>query len=485
MGKQSLFWVALLSLTLMVPASSMGTPLTPAFENLTPDRGFGDTMNRYSFSMAEFQGNVYVGTWNVQLDYPQIIQDVASGALDLSNIQNPLNGIRYLESNGGEIWRSSGGNSWSQVRVPSSMNDTGFRKMIEYNGQLYAGSANSAEGTKLYRSSDGTAWEEVTGGPTGNPDNNSNRAMAVYDGELYVGVENNNTGGELWKYSDTSGWDLVNTFADDSSVSEISVFDNTLYVGTWDFTDSFSFYEMTGANTFENRTPTASDIPDLADLNNLGVMKLVEYKGQFYLGTVNYQDGFTLMRTTTPDDPTSWQVLTTDGFGDPSNAYSWAITEWQGKLYLGTFNSGLYGGLYGPVPLDGRAELWCSSDGEHWDILMDDGFDSRFTYGIRNILATEDTLYFGTASNFFIYDPDEWGPELAALIANLELTEEELARVYAFMGKIGSHFEGDWIGTEVYGLTHSAPVPEPSTVLLLGLGMVGFAAYSRKKWMTS
>ena len=36
-----------------------------------PGRGFGDTWNRYAFSVAEFNGQVYTSNWKVQFDYPR------------------------------------------------------------------------------------------------------------------------------------------------------------------------------------------------------------------------------------------------------------------------------------------------------------------------------------------------------------------------------------------------------------------------------
>ena len=75
--------------------------------------------------------------------------------------------------------------------------------MIDYNGRLYAGTANSTSGTMLFRSdASGDVWEGVAGGPTGVPANNSNRTMLVHDGYLYLGTENSETGGELWRYGD-------------------------------------------------------------------------------------------------------------------------------------------------------------------------------------------------------------------------------------------------------------------------------------------
>ena len=162
-----------------------------------------------------------------------------------------------------------------------------------------------------------------------------------------------------------------------------------------------------------------------------------------------------------------------------SNAYTWTLEVFQDQLMLGTFNSGLYGGQYGPLPLDGRAELWSSADGLNWDLLMDDGFGSMYTYGIRSMVATEDTLYMGTASNFFMYDPTEF---IGGLLGDVDLRPEQMELFYGLFADIGAYFEGDWIGTEVYAY-HGQPVPEPSTVVLLGLGLLGLASLSRRRFL--
>ena len=224
---------------------------------------------------------------------------------------------------------------------------------------------------------------------------------------------------------------------------------------------------------------TFRDYVDLEGLSNLGVMKLIEFDGQLYLGTVNYENGFTLMRSATPSEMSSWEIISTDGLGDMSNAYTWTLEVFQDQLMLGTFNSGLYGGQYGPLPLDGRAELWSSADGLNWDLLMDDGFGSMYTYGIRSMVATEDTLYMGTASNFFMYDPTEF---IGGLLGEVDLSPEQMKLFYSLFADIGAYFQGDWIGTEIYAY-HGQPVPEPATVVLLGLGLIGLATVTRKRYL--
>lgn len=477
---------------LVVPQSGLATALSPTqltFENLTEDigRGFGSTWNRYAFSMAEYGDQVYVGTWNIQIDYPGLVEAAKNGQLieDLTLLAqggNALKGIKYITSTGAEIWRNDGEQAWTQVHKDLTDGDTGYRQMIEYNGRLYAGSANSTGGTNLIVSDDnGENW---TVAKNFGEENNSIRTMVVNDGKLFIGTENNETGGELWSI-DNGTSTMVHKFTEDSSVAALTVYGGKMHVGTWDFTDGYALYrEGDGSDPFDNITPT---FPGSGELANLGVMKLIEFKGELYLGTVNYENGFTLLKTTDTGTTGGWQVISTDGLGDSDNAYAWSMVEWNGKLYIGTFNSGITGGELSPlpIPLDGRAELWCSENGSDWSQVFDDGLDSKFTYGIRNMLVSDDKLYLGTASNFFV-------PDLLSELYNTEgfdifrdelkglnLNGEQLAALEIFLREYSHNGEGPFIGTQIYAA--SAPVPEPATVFLLGLGILGLAGFNRRK----
>lgn len=491
---------------LVFPSISFSTSLLP-FENLTEDigRGFGDSWNRYAFSMEKDDGHVYVGTWNVQFNYPKLIQAIKDGEVgDVISGGNPLKGIGFLASEGAEIWRHDGGQDWTQV-AKSSDDNTGFRKMVSYKGNLYAGTANSETGAELWvktkddSTATGESWSMVPSW-TKNVNNNSIRALSTYTDSngkewLYVGTENNETGAELWAF-DGNNWDLKNKFTD-HAVSEISVFtdingNEKMYVGTWNFemdiqhpTDTFQLYASSDGNNFQNVKP---EYEGEGTLSNLGVMKLIEYNGELYLGTVNYVDGFTLLSSNDPSNPSSWATLTTDGFGNSDNAYSWSAAVMDDMLLIGTFNSGLTGGIYSDIlpllPMDGRAQLWSSNDGISFEKLVDDGFGKPFTYGFRSMLVADNRLFVGTASNFFIPDFNSslykpymgyLNDYLSGLLNSTNLDYSDLER------HLKELFDsnGPFIGTEVWASARQ-PVPEPATILLFGIGLAGIAGYRRR-----
>lgn len=486
-----------------MPGNTLGSTMDSlSFMNLTQDvgRGFGDTWNRYAWSMEEFGGKIYVGTWSVNLDIAAIVTAASSGSLDFTGTQDPLSLMyTFMKSTGGEIWRSDSGGNWEQVYDADST-EVGFRKMVECNGILYAGSVNSDGAKILYSATgDSDSWESLTGGPMTNPENTSIRAMSVHEGMLLVGTENNTTGGELWVYSGNtaadngSSWYQIGTgqFDGDPSLAELAVYNGDLYVGTWDFDDKFKLFRISEthageslASTDDSTGYTIDDVTPVFDgcndLSNLGVMKLIEYQGRLFLGTVNYENGFTLLSTEDPSDTRGWSVITTNGLGDPSNAYSWAMEEWNGQLYLGTFNDGLYSGIYDPlaIPLDGRGQLWCSSNGTEWSEVVNDGFGSAFTYGIRTMTVTSDNrLVVGTASNLIIPEPSTLYP-IMNILGDIDGLDTQ-----ALIAQLESMYKTNWIGAEVWTAVpgSQAPVPEPSSILLLGIGLIGLAKFRIKR----
>ena len=139
---------------------------------------------------------------------------------------------------GCEVWRSSEGTTWNQVNTDGfgDSNGYGAKSMAVFNGYLYVGTRNPTGGCKVWRSSDGTSWGQVNTDGFGDPGNNSAGSMAVFGEYLYVGTDTFN-GCEVWRSSNGDTWDQVNTDGFGDAVNRgaysMSVFGSYLYVGTF------------------------------------------------------------------------------------------------------------------------------------------------------------------------------------------------------------------------------------------------------------
>ncbi len=141
--------------------------------------------------------------------------------------------------------------SWNQVNASGfgSANNTDIPAMSEFRGFLYAGTVNAAAGAKLFRSSNGGAFENVDlTGMAGFAGNVAIKSMTVYpvpesaSTRLYLGSAQDTASGvagsvfvtsDGTSFSDlTAGgkWSVANDGANDSpSVSALIVYANYLY----------------------------------------------------------------------------------------------------------------------------------------------------------------------------------------------------------------------------------------------------------------
>jgi hypothetical protein len=209
-------------------------------------------------------------------------------------------------------------------------------------------------------------------------------------------------------------------------VSELAVLNDLLYVGTQvggfsSVPAAFKVYTINSVDLMTDITPAGVvDGKDLTPLGNIGVAKLFPYRGRMFMGTANFIEGFTLMAYN-PSIP-EWKVISIDGFGVPRNTYTWSMAQWDGKLFLGTFNSSFVdaylnsnGNLLANIPLEGAAQLWSSQDGfTNWkQVSMPKKCGwGIWDYGIRNMEVANDflgrsILFMGSASNLFAPDAGE------------------------------------------------------------------------------
>jgi len=131
--------------------------------------GFGDSTNGGVDHLAEFKGSLYAGTWNWACDDP----DCNTG-----------------HSTGGQVWRSADGKNWDKVvdaGFGDSSNGEAYRFAV-FGGQLYAGTwADSINhGGEIWRSSTGNSgsWARVVSNGFNGDKGNAVNAFEVFNGSL-------------------------------------------------------------------------------------------------------------------------------------------------------------------------------------------------------------------------------------------------------------------------------------------------------------
>ena len=320
--------------------------------------GFGSHFNAAASVMKEFQGYLYIGTWNT-----------------------PIGSLINPDRKGCELWRSADGLHWEQVVghiapfAPGGFgnpDNTGAWSIEIFNDYLYVGTMNwdfsDEGGCEVWRSSDGLHWEQVVdyGFREFMSDEELEKeaintyawAMEEYNNELYMGTFNsrlwrNNekgTGCQLWKTMDGVNWQKV---------------------------------------ALPNGLNGASK-DGFGEAENYGIRSLVTYNDDLYVGTGTsffHDHGCEIWRY----DGTYWYPIISDevaevketdvnydGFGNPMNKYIWSMTVTKDNtLWVGTGN----GQVYLPFVYDGENdhrfidaethgfEIW-SFNGEEWSPVI-------------------------------------------------------------------------------------------------------------------
>jgi DNA-binding beta-propeller fold protein YncE len=172
--------------------------------------GFGDADNGGAWDMIAFNGKLYVGTHNVD--------------------------------NGGEIWRTDG-STWGRVTEGFGDPDSSWvHSFAVFEGSLYVSTGNWADGGAIWRSSNGDPgeWTEVVSGGFDAPNvNDVIRLIGVHQGHLYAATSNWYTGEEIWRTANGTAWEQVNVdgFGDSNNYDPFwsnpsTVFEGSLYLGT-------------------------------------------------------------------------------------------------------------------------------------------------------------------------------------------------------------------------------------------------------------
>ncbi len=373
--------------------SAYDSQCCPEFTMIS-DGGFGDPQNNYAWSMAEFKGDIYIGTGR-NVPYMVALAMKRQGAfpanLTLSFLTHPAGSpppslynpnetppspadvILWSHDMRAEIWRYHEG-TWTQVHQASTFvnpldgytypEGVGYRIMTPFtdtNGTeaLYAGVGFGFGRVLVIRSTDGITWAPVN--TSGIPSRDT-RAMTTHNGKLYVG-----TGDGIYASAcpstSTDTWEKVAGF----QVASLKSFNGYLYAGTGNpggpsETDGFEVWRSSIASPEGPDDWVRVVSGGAGDAWNVLAASMQDYHGDLFVGSMNLPfgtgteglKGFDLIRVDTGD---SWDLIVgnyhpkipTDprgpplsgwpsGFANPFNLYDWSLETYRGNLYLGTFD---------------------------------------------------------------------------------------------------------------------------------------------------
>jgi hypothetical protein len=284
-----------------------------------------------------------------------------------------------------EVWRSSNGTSWNQVNI-DGFGDTDnitASSMAVFDSYLYVGTYNNPDGCEVWRSINGTDWNQVNTNGFGDANNRVAFSMAVFGSYLYVGTTTAPGGCEVWRSSDGTIWSPVSTsgFSDIKNATAycMAVFGSYLYVGTRNDTDGCEVWRSSNGINW-NQVNTDG----FGDSDNDWVLSMTVFGSYLYVGTWNFADGCEVWRSS---NGTDWNQVNTDGFGDPENWGASSMTVFGNYLYVGT-----YYGL-------GGSGVWRSSNGTDWNQVNTDGFGDVGNEDSQSMAIFGRYLYVGTVNS--------------------------------------------------------------------------------------
>ncbi len=352
---------------LCAAAVTMAAPLE--WEQIC-ENGFGNLNNYAAFSVAEYEGTIYVGTYNIsqgceiwRFDGPSTSDWTKVSLNGFGNSQNQIPysmavyqdklyvGARNNSANGFEIWYYNGA-TWSFVTNAISLGDGDLKipaSMLVFDGKLILGTGNSwANNHAKIFSFDGTNWAQINTASFGDSQNRQCRSLCEYDGKLYAGTYNNQGGGQVWEYTGptVTDWTAVatNGFGEGKNHQDtrsLCAYDGKLYAGTANTTDGCQIWETGNGVDWVRNDPGTNLYFDATRV-------MIEYGTNLFVGTGNALGAG-------GNDPgaqvwlytggTNWNQINENGFGFTNSAggHSHMAVQFlhmkNGYLYAGASDS--------------------------------------------------------------------------------------------------------------------------------------------------
>jgi hypothetical protein len=296
------------------------------------ENGFEDASNAGIDHLYAYNGNFYAGTWNEDSNAP--------------------NG-----TNGGQIWRSNDGTTWTRISLPEldASNGEIFR-FAQFNGQIYATTwtYTGDHGGEIWRSASGGSgtWvQSVANGFNGDVNNIGATALEVYNNQLYAGTYNYTTGGEVWRSpSGNAGtWTQVNLdgfgAVANRGVTSLVAFDGYLYAGV-DSHDTGTGAEIWRCQECDGNDWVKVMNGGFGDPNTRIYHSMVVMGDTLYSIVGNVVTGMIVYRS---KNGITWNQVGFDGFGDSNNRGGYwgnSVVVHNGTLFIGTINNANAGEIW-------------------------------------------------------------------------------------------------------------------------------------------
>lgn len=255
-----------------------------------------------------------------------------------------------------------------------------LRGALAFNGAFYVSIGTVQGGGAVFMSPDprlgNNSFQQVT------PPGMQVFEFQSFNGHLYFGVQSANNGYAVYEL--TSSCVIKCTMADFTLVipsgGGLGSAGNFAVTSMYVYTDTTGTpYLYVGSDGALNKTPT-----DIDRIHADNTWDLV-------VGTTRTISGTTYA-------PLSGLK---SGFGWPFNWHMWRMTNYQGVLYVSTFDGS---SLYKDTPIEPKLkpfmgfDLWASTDGVHFAPVTINGFGDMFSFGGRALVPTPQGLFVGSAN---------------------------------------------------------------------------------------
>lgn len=275
------------------------------------------------------------------------------------------------------------------------------------------------------------SWEKVLDmAQLSQPNNEWTFQFKEFKGKLYVGLDTNSDAAfaQVWVTEDGQNWSQVTGYTSAYQViPAMEVLGDYLYVAS--MVDEIILAEAADQSIEIKRTSDGVNWETVVDNNTWGdselkaVWSMKTFKGNLYATVLNYEpgvpnghsNGMEIWRTSSG---TGWERVVDNGFGDPDNFWAIAAQEFNGELYVGTFNFGLVGvggvietaqlkttqlhQLNGGNWTSNGAEVWRTADGDEdsWTQVNTSGFNNDPTNCIIYMMAAYKGYLYAGVWNF-------------------------------------------------------------------------------------